>query len=61
MKRNVTFKGIDFHIANYTPRKNEYERGLKYKLFVAGIPTSYCFCTIREARNFISKNYFMWL
>lgn len=61
MKRDFTYKGIDFHIGGYTPRKNEFERGLKYKLFVDNTPTDYCFSTIHETRNFVFKNYFIWL
>lgn len=32
--RDFTIKGVDFHIGNYRPRKNEFEKGLKYQLFV---------------------------
>ena len=58
MKRDFTYKGIDFHIGGYTPR-GYFERGLKYKLFVGNIPTSYVFYTLREARNFAITNYFI--
>lgn len=61
MKRDIEKKGILFHIGNQTPRKNEYERGLKYRLFVNGYPTSHAFCTIREAKEFAEKNYFLWM
>lgn len=61
MKRDFNIKGITFHIGNYTPRKNEYERGLKYRLFVGDRPTNYVFTTIKQAKEFINKNYFIWL
>lgn len=61
MKRNINYKGIPFYIGNYTPRNNEYEKGQHYKLFVDDMPTQYTFSTIREARTFIYKNYFIWL
>lgn len=34
MKREFTINGIEFYIANYNPRRNEYERGLKYDLMM---------------------------
>lgn len=61
MKRNINIKGIAFYIGNCTPRKNEFERGLKYRLFVDDLPTDYCFSTIKEAKEFINNNYFIWL
>lgn len=63
MRRDVEYKGIMFHIGNFTPRNNEYERGLKYRLFVGPemIPTDHVFMTIREAKTFIEKNYWLWL
>lgn len=61
MQRNFDIKGVLFEICNHTPRNNEYEKGLKYKLFVDGFPTSYCFDTIRNAKDFATKNYFIWL
>lgn len=61
MKRTFEKKGISFKVANYTPRNNEYEKGLKYKLWVDDIPTSHCFSTIKEAIKFADDNYFIWL
>lgn len=66
MRREVEVKGIRFYLANYTPRKNEYEKGLKYKIFLMTdtdgyIPTSYVFETLKEAKAFLNKNYFMWM
>jgi hypothetical protein len=61
MKREIIVKDIVFYIGNQTPRRNEYERGQKYRLFVGGRPTSYTFHTIKEAKTFIEKNYFIWM
>ena len=61
MKNTFTIKGIEFEIGRYTPRNNEFEKGLKYKLFVGGYPTSYCFSTKHELKNFVKENYFIWL
>lgn len=67
MNRDIyTEKGYHFHIGNYTPRRNEYERGLKYKLFFYSVerdgeeilyPTSSCFSTLKEAKDHIIRNY----
>lgn len=61
MKRDIEKKGILFHIGNQTPRRNEYERGQKYRLFVEGIPTGQTFATIKAAREYIEKNYFLYM
>lgn len=61
MKRELNIKGINFYIGNQTPRKNPFERGQIYRLFVDNTPTSYTFHTIREARIFIYKNFYIWL
>lgn len=61
MKRTETIKGIFFEIGNRTPRRNEYERGQKYFLIVDGIPTGHTFQTIKAAREFYRKNYYIWL
>ena len=34
MRREFTVKGLDFVIANYRARNNEYEKGLKYQLLI---------------------------
>lgn len=68
MKREIEYKGIKFFIGNYTPRKNEYEKGLKYKLYVKRyspitrpdgeyIPTDSCFETIRQAKEWIKREW----
>ncbi len=61
MKRDKNIKGLIFHLGNYTPRKNEFERGLKYRLFVDNIPTGYTFGTLREGWQFVNDNYWRWL
>lgn len=61
MKRTIEKNNIIFELANYTPRRNEYERGQKYKLFVDGIPTRPTFRTLKEGRDYINKNYFIYL
>lgn len=61
MKRDFEVKGIRFHLGNYTPRRNEFERGLKYQLYVDGIPTGYKFNTLKEGKAYATKNYFSWL
>ena len=66
MNRDFIVHGVHFMIGNQTPRKNEFERGLKYRLFVRDVdygymPTQYTFSTIHEGIKFINKNYFIWL
>lgn len=61
MKREIIIKDIKFYIANYTPRRNEYERGQKYKLYADGIPTAYTFDTIKAAKAFINANYYIFM
>lgn len=67
MKREIEKKGILFCIGNQTPRRNEYERGQKYRLFVIDaatgehIPTSATFHTIKAAREYVEKNYFLYM
>ena len=61
MQREIIIKDIHFYIGNQTPRRNEYERGQKYRLYADGIPTGYTFTTIKEAKNFILKNYYIFL
>ena len=64
MKREVTIKGIDFFLGNYTPRNNPYEKGMKYRVFLKDekgfIPTSYIFATLKDSKEFLEKNYWMW-
>ena len=61
MKRDFEVKGMRFHLGNYTARNNEFERGLKYRLYVDDIPTIYLFSTIKEGKEFAKHNYWMWL
>lgn len=70
MNRNINYKGISFYIANYTPRRNQYEKGLKYQLFIKSpdyiaphpeyIPTNIYFCTIHEGKRWIKANYYIF-
>ena len=60
MKRTIEIKGHIFEVGNYTPRNNKFERGLKYKLYCDGYPTSYCFSTIKEALQFALDNWIRW-
>ena len=64
MKREFTYKDIIFYVGNYTPRKNEFERGCKYKLFIGPdrIPTDYIFETIKQAKEFAEREWvrFAW-
>ena len=59
MKRTIIYPDIQFYIGNYTPRNNEYEKGLKYKIFVGpgNIPTNHCFSTIKEAKEYLKNNW----
>ena len=61
MKNKFTYKGVNFEIGRYTPRKNEFERGLKYQLFVGDIPTGAKFETKHGAKNYAIENIYMWL
>ena len=67
MKNKFTYKGVNFEIGGYTPRNNEFERGLKYQLFVtdistgANIPTGAKFETKHGAQNYAIENIYMWL
>lgn len=72
MNRHFNFKGIHFYIGNYTPRRNEFERGLKYELYIIEplqgsmyplytISTGYKFETIKQAKKYAVENYFCWL
>lgn len=61
MTRTKNIKGLFFHLGNYTPRKNEFEKRLKYRLFVDGIPTGYTFERLRDGWQFVNDNYWRWL
>ena len=59
--RTIKKCGLVFYIGNRTPRHNEYENGLKYIVFVEDMPTSNYFSTIKEAKQWINKNYWLYL
>ena len=61
MKREIIKKDIVFYIGNQTPRRNEYERGQKYRLYADGIPTAHTFDTIKAAKDFINTNYYIFM
>lgn len=61
MNNKFTYKGIEFEIANYNARKNEFEHGLKYQLFVGGYPTSYKFSTKHNLKEYAKQYYWLWL
>lgn len=71
MKREFSIKGIDFTIADYRPRKNEYEKGLKYQLLIkvydgprdldfyyrsTGVKSA----TIKKLREYAERNIYTW-
>lgn len=70
MKNDFEVKGIKFSIRPYTPRHNEFERGLKYKLCLKCVDTyegllepdviytdtGFHFSGKREAKRFATKN-----
>ena len=65
MTRDFIIHDIHFMIGNNTPRKNEYERGQNYRLYVRDVdygymPTKHTFCTIREGVEFINNNYWLF-
>lgn len=59
--RTIKKRGLVFYIGNRTPRRNEYENGLKYIVFVGDMPTSNYFSTIKAAKQWIDKNYWLYL
>lgn len=72
MKRDFSIHGIDFTIANYRPRKNEFEKGLKYQLLIKIYDgprecdfyyrgTRYYGSTIAELKQIAEKNIYAWL
>ena len=72
MNRNISIKGIDFVIADYRPRRNEFERGLKYQALIKVFDgprdcdysfrsTGAHFSTIKAAKRWISSNYIMYM
>lgn len=54
-------KGLKFTLGTFTPRNNEYERGLRYFLVVNGFNTDYRFASVKEAKQWVQKNYFVFL
>lgn len=61
MAKLIFKNSIKFELCSYTPRKNIYEKGLKYILFVDDIPTSMHFSSIQEGRKYINDNWFIYL
>ena len=63
--RTFAVKGIEFLIGNYTPRNNEYEKDLKYSLYVKvddsgcvfWMPTDYKFSTIKECKEWAEREW----
>ena len=71
MKRDYSFRGRDFVVADYRARKNEYEKGLKYQLLIKvydGLrsvdyhyrSTGYKGSTIKECIRF-AEEYARWV
>lgn len=61
MTREFEVKGVRFEIGNRRPRKNEFEKNCKYRLFVNGYPTEHIFTTVHKAKDFARANYWIWL
>ncbi len=70
--REFSLRGIDFVVADYRPRKNEFEKGLKYQLLVkvydgpkpeyySHRSTGFHGSTVQECREWAEKNIAMWL
>lgn len=70
--RNFKIHGVDFVVADYRPRRNEYERGLRYQLLIRvhdgprEIDFSYRstgakFARMREAREYAREHIAEWL
>ena len=64
---NYKNKGLCFYLGSRTPRNNEYERGMKYFLLV-GEPnavelqvTGWHFSSIKQAKDWVKENYFIFL
>ena len=69
-RNTLTYTVIYFSLGNYTPRRNEYERGLKYHLYVTAYdingdrhdsPTGLLFATIAEAVGYIERYYSIYI
>lgn len=65
MKNEFMVHNIAFEIGNYTPRNNEFERGLKYELFLADAPngkqgTGFLFSTKKRAKEFAEREWILW-
>jgi hypothetical protein len=72
MKRDFAIKNINFTVADYRPRKNEFECGLKYQLLIRVYDgpretdfyyrsTGAKFATISAARAWAADNIARWL
>ena len=60
MKNEFTINDVSFHIGGYTPRKNEYERGLQYALFTADNICRGNFSTKHAAKQYAAENAYIW-
>ena len=65
-RHDLTLTTKSFCLGNYTPRNNEFERGLKYHLYVTYYdangdrydrPTGYYFSSIAESIGYIARYY----
>ena len=73
IKREFTINGIDFLVADYKARHNEFERGLKYQLLIKIYdnpynPNDFYFrsagykgSTIKELKNIASREIAKWM
>jgi hypothetical protein len=55
MNKIFYVNGVRFEAGGYTPRNNEFEKGLKYRLFVDDWPTELLFSTLKELKEYAQK------
>ena len=71
-QREFSLRGMDFVVADYRPRHNEFERGLKYQLlkkyydtpvkeYFGYISTGYKGRTIKECRQYAEAHILDWI
>ena len=73
IKRDFSIKGVDFVVADYRPRNNEFEKRLKYQLLIKiydnpwnnndyhFMSTGFKANTIKEAKFIAQEQYARWL
>ena len=72
MNREFKLRGIDFVVADYRPRHNEFERGLKYQLlkkvydslreeWYSYHSTGYKGATIKACREYAEAHILDWI